>query len=115
MRLNLECLEAAGIQVNVLYATGGGAQSPIWLQMKADILNKRIITLGSAQSGTLGCIMLAGVACGVYENLSEASDIFVKPEKEYIPDLKKHEIYMNYYKKYRRMYRAVGNILKEEA
>lgn len=115
MRLNLECLEAAGIQVNVLYATGGGAQSPIWLQMKADILNKRIITLGSAQSGTLGCIMLAGVACGVYENLSEASDIFVKPEKEYIPDLKKHDIYMIYYKKYRRMYRAVGNILKEEA
>lgn len=114
MRLNMECLEEAGIQIDALYATGGGAQSPIWLQMKADILNKKIVTLGNAQSGTLGCIMMSGVACGVYKSLKEAAKIFVKAEKEYIPDSVKHEIYMKYYKKYKKMYRAVRSVLQDE-
>lgn len=114
MRLNMECLEAAGIRIDALYATGGGAQSPVWLQMKADILNTRIVTLGNAQSGTLGCIMMSGVACGVYESLSEAAKIFVKPEKEYIPNPEKHELYMKYYKKYKKMYRAVREVLRDE-
>ena len=53
-----------------------------------------------------------------YKDLKEkgftAAKIFVKPEKEYIPDPKKHELYMRYYKKYKKMYRAVGEVLKDE-
>jgi len=111
MLFNLELLEKAGIQVTELRATGGGAKAEVWLQMKADILNKRIITLGEAQSGTLGCIMLAGTACGLYSGLEEAAEIFVKPGKEYVPDQKRYQEYQKYYQKYKKMYAAVSTVV----
>ena len=114
MRLNLECLKEAGIEVTELRATGGGAQAEVWLQMKADILNKKIVTLGNAQSGTLGCIMMAGTSCGIYRNLEEAAKVFVKTGKEYLPDPKKHKMYEAFYIKYKRLYEAVGRVWKED-
>ncbi|MBC7959526.1 MAG: carbohydrate kinase, partial [Vallitaleaceae bacterium] len=111
MLLNIEHLEQAGIYINELRATGGGATSPIWLQMKADILNKKIVSLGAAQSGTLGCIMLAGVACGIYKNLEEAADVFVKLGDTYTPNQKMHEKYMKYYTQYKRLYAAIKSVI----
>lgn len=111
MLFNLELLEKAGIWVTELRATGGGARAKAWLQMKADILNKRIITLGEAQSGTLGCIMLAGTACGLYQSLEEAAEIFVKPGKEYLPNQERHQEYQKYYQKYKKMYEAVSTVM----
>lgn len=111
MLFNLELLEKAGIQVTELRATGGGARAEAWLQMKADILNKRIITLGEAQSGTLGCIMLAGTACGLYQSLEEAAGIFVRPGKEYVPNWERNQEYQKYYQKYKKMYEAVSTIM----
>lgn len=110
MRFNLECLAEAGIEVEELRATGGGAQAEVWLQMKADILNKKIVTLGNAQSGTLGCIMMAGAACGIYESLEKAAQIFVKPGKTYLPDMERHQKYEAYYQKYKRVYAAVSQV-----
>lgn len=114
MRLNLECLKEAGIEVSELRATGGGAQAEIWLQMKADILNKKIVTLGNAQSGTLGCIMMAGTACGIFKDLQEAAKVFVKTGKEYLPDPERHKRYEGLYRRYKRLYKAVGSVWKEE-
>ncbi len=110
MLLNLERLQEAGVYINELRATGGGATSEVWLQMKADILNCKIITLGNAQSGTLGCIMLAGVACGLYENIQQAQKKLVKLGKEYYPRSEQHEIYMHYYNVYKKIYAATKSI-----
>ena len=114
MMLNLECLKAAGIQVTELRATGGGAKAEIWLQMKADILNKKIVTLGKAQSGTLGCIMMSGTASGAYGSLEEAAEVFVKTGKEYYPDPVRHERYLEYYDKYKKLYQACQEVWKEK-
>ena len=82
--------------------------------MKADILNKKIVTLGNAQSGTLGCIMMAGTACGIYQNLKEAAAVFVKTGKEYLPDPERHKKYEAYYRKYKKLYDAVSHVMKED-
>ena len=111
MKVNVERLEDAGIYIDKLRATGGGAVSSIWLQMKADILNRPIISLGAAQSGTLGCIMLAGLACNVYDSIEEAENIFVKEENIYYPQKNKHHLYMNYYTKYKKMYKSVKTVI----
>jgi len=113
MLLNIERLEEAGIIIDTLYATGGGAASKEWLQMKANILNRSIVTLESDQSGTLGCAMLVGIACGLFENMDEATKKFVKTGKQYKPEPKMHEKYMKLYKKYKKMYNAVKDILEE--
>ena len=58
MKLNLDYLQKAGIAVEKLFATGGGANSKEWLHIKADIYDKEIISLGAAESGTVACICL---------------------------------------------------------
>ncbi|MRY42843.1 carbohydrate kinase, partial [Parabacteroides distasonis] len=110
MRLNLEILSKAGININSIRATGGGASSKIWLQMKADILNKPVMSLGAAQSGTLGCVMLAGVACGFYASLEEAEKIFVKENEVYLPNEEMSKKYDQYYKEYKNIYQLISQL-----
>lgn len=111
MLINIEELEKAGIYIKELRATGGGASSKLWLQMKADILNIKIVSLGAAQSGTLGCIILAGVACGIYKNIEEAINIFVEIGEIFEPNPEKHKAYMKFYNNYKKLYEALKKII----
>jgi len=114
MRLNIELFEKAGVIIDTIKATGGGAASSQWLQIKADILKKPIVSLGAAQSGTLGCIMLAGVACGEYKNLDEAAKILVKEKEVFYPRELQSKQYDKLFKKYRKLYSAVQQVIMEE-
>ncbi|MFA9376364.1 MAG: L-fuculokinase [Lachnotalea sp.] len=107
MHLNMEELNKAGIEFKILRATGGGANSKVWMQMKADILNIPISSLGSSEAGTVGCVMLTAIAVGVYKNIKEASDSLVKELDFYYPRKEQHEAYMKYYKRYKELYKAV--------
>lgn len=104
MKVNLKHLKEAGIEIDEIYATGGGANSKKWLQMKANILGKKVTSLGAAQSGTLGCIMLAAVASGAYANLEEAIQVFVHFKESYLPIEESVQKYNIEYEKYSQMY-----------
>jgi xylulokinase len=65
MRANLESLARAGVQVRTVRAVGGGARSPAWLQLKADILGCPVSTVKVSEAGCQAMAMLAGVATGV--------------------------------------------------
>lgn len=110
MLLNLKRLEKSGIRPQKLYATGGGANSPVWLQIKANILGLPITSLSAPEVGTAGTIMLTGIAVGAFADLSEAKAAMVKEGKTYYPDSKKHEIYMKKYARYEKIYEAVRPI-----
>lgn len=111
MLLNMEHLRAAGIEIREIRATGGGANSGLWLQMKADILNIPVVSLGVAQAGTMGCVMLAGIACGMYQNLEEAVGIFVKDGITYYPRKEKNKEYLKIYSKYKKLYSAIKEVV----
>lgn len=113
IRLNLNRLNAYGISPEQFYATGGGANSPVWLQMKADILGYPVTSLSAPEVGSLGTIMLTGVAVGAFENLSAAKKTMIKEGKTYYPDPVKHEQYLEKYKRYEKIYRAVRPLLGE--
>ena len=83
---NIEHLESFGIRPEKLYATGGGASSDVWLQIKADILNRPVTALLAKEAGACGTCMMAGVAIGIYKDLYEAKTVFVKEKKTFIPD-----------------------------
>lgn len=104
LKLNLEKLDDSGIKINTLYATGGGATSEKWLQMKADITGRKIITVESSESGTLGSIMLACVACGLFKNLDDAAKVFVKYKKIYTPRKEQQKLYQEQFNKYKQLY-----------
>lgn len=107
MRLNMEKLGDAVKPVKKLNATGGGARSAVWMQMKADILNLPITALKTVDAGTVGCAMTAGVAVGVFKNLDEAAACMVEEEHTYEPSKAAHDDYTQMYEKYKQLYKAV--------
>lgn len=87
--------------------SGGGSSSPLWRQMQADILNMPIYTTSTSDAGgAFGAAMLAGVGCGIWRNLSEASSL-VKIETETLPDCKNQPAYEDAYAIYARLYPAL--------
>ena len=78
MMLNMDYLRASGIRFTMLHATGGGAHSEVWMQMKADMLNVPITALATVDAGTVGSAMLTGIAVGCFKDLSEAASHMVE-------------------------------------
>ena len=113
MMINVERLEQFGICPTKLYATGGGARSDVWLQIKADILNRPITALSAKEVGACGTCMLAGVAVGAYRDLNEAKQAFVKERSTYTPNPAQAAAYRPYYNAYRKLYDAVRPIVEE--
>ena len=109
--LNLKRLEKSGSKPSRLYATGGGAMSQVWLQMKADILGLPITSLFAPEVGTVGTIMLTGTAVGAFADLDAARAVMVKEGKTYFPDPARHEKYRSRYERYEKIYKAVRPLL----
>lgn len=105
--INMERLQASGIHFDVMYATGGGAKSEVFMQMKADMLNIPVVALATVDSGTAGSAMLTGVAIGCYKDLEEAAMHMVRKKKVYQPNREMHEKYIKVYQRYRQVYEAV--------
>ncbi|MBR2870932.1 MAG: hypothetical protein IKB98_06135 [Clostridia bacterium] len=78
-------LEYINIPVENIISIGGGAKSPLWCQIKADITNKKITTLQNKEIGCLGTAILAGVGKGTYCSIDSAVKELVKPLSQITP------------------------------
>ena len=107
MYLNMQAIKKAGITFQKLHATGGGAHSAVWMQMKADILNLPITALKTVDAGTVGSAMLTGIVIGVFKNLQDAAVHMVEETITYLPRPEMHEKYMRQFERYRRLYDVV--------
>ena len=105
MRVNQDAVKPFGIEIKELTATGGGANSEKWLQIKSDIQNVPIKSLRSGEGGLCGCAMLQAVALNVCKDLFEARDIFVQYKNSFVPE--NHGAYEEQYEKYKKLYFAV--------
>ena len=111
MVLNARALKDSGVHFRKLHATGGGARSAEWMQMKADMLNLPIVALKTADAGTVGSAMLTGVAIGAFHDLKDAADHMVEEIHTYQPRPEMHEKYMAIYQRYEKVYRAVRPLM----
>lgn len=109
--LNYSRLEKSGIHFTRLNATGGGAHSQVWMQMKADMLNLPITALKTVDAGTVGSAMLTGIATGLFKDLQDAASKMVEETVTYIPDPAIHEKYMAIYSRYEKLYDAVRPLI----
>lgn len=67
-------LDYLGLETSEIRAMGGGANSPLWCQMKADMTGKRLVTLKNKETACLGSAILAGVGAGVFESVEKACE-----------------------------------------
>ncbi|RPJ27626.1 MAG: hypothetical protein EHM33_07335 [Chloroflexi bacterium] len=110
LRLNLDLLKAGGVQIDVLRAIGGGAKSPLWLQLKADITGIPVVTPKITEAAGFGAALLAGVGAGIFPSAAEAADRFLQLTDEYQPDPARHAAYNHQFELYRQVYPAVAQI-----
>ena len=77
-------LDYLGLDVKEIRAMGGGAMSPLWCQIKADMTKERLVTLKNKETACLGGAILAGVAVGVFPSVEAAADL-IDVDKTYEP------------------------------
>jgi xylulokinase len=104
---SLRDLTTIGIDTTEFIATGGGARSDAWLQMKADILGVPFRRLTVPEVTAAGAAMLAGLASGTFSSPAEAARIFVRPGRIFEPNEAQHRRYQEKLAAYRRMVSAV--------
>lgn len=83
LRQNLECVGIDSIKE--LRITGGGASSPLWAGIKADVVKKELYTLAESETACLGSALAAAVGIGDFTDLATAADKVVKVAKKYSP------------------------------
>lgn len=110
MLLNFNTMKAQTGEINEIRATGGGATSDVWLQIKADILNTEITALSCNEIGAAGSAALAGVSIGAFANLQETVNKMVKVRKIFTPNPENYKTYSEYYKKYANLYNAIKGL-----
>ncbi len=113
LRRNLEVITEAGIRVDEVRATGGGARSRLWRQIKADVCNLPVISLRHEDTALLGDAMLAAVATGHFTSLFEAADAMVVPVERLDPTPAHRETYDRAYSRYKQLYDALAPLFKE--
>ena len=101
MLRSLEITRQSGMQVNQIRLVGGGAQSPLWNQIKANIYQLPVAVLKTFEGGTLGAAILAGVAGGVFADEANAADQVVKVDHVLQPDPSQADLYTRLYAVYK--------------
>lgn len=109
-RLNVECFESQGVTFREIRVTGGCARSPLWLQIRADIFGKPVVTLQYEDASVLGAAILAAWGCGSYHSPEEAVGNMVRVKGIWIPDGERHGLYEERFQVYRDLYAALKDI-----
>ena len=93
-RYALETLKlSADVDSDIIFCGGGGFRSPIWSQIRADVLNVPLRILSTAEPGISGAVTLAAIGSGVYSDFSEASHAIAKFNSPLQPNPKQAELY----------------------
>ncbi|HIZ08841.1 MAG TPA: xylulokinase [Candidatus Eubacterium avistercoris] len=110
LRDSFEVAKSLGIQIERTKICGGGAKSPLWRQMVADIFNLKVDIIESEEGPGYGAAILAAVGCGEYASVQEAADKLVKVVKTIEPDPETAALYEEKYQKFRQIYPAVKGL-----
>lgn len=104
LRDSFEVAKSLGIPIERTKICGGGAKSPLWKQIVANILNVKVDILENEEGPSMGGAMLAAVACGEYENVEEAAKAIVRVVDTIEPDPALAAKYEERYQKFKEIY-----------
>jgi xylulokinase len=107
LRLNVERLERAGVAIDEIRCTGGGARSAAWVQLKADILGRPMVLVDVTENGAHGAAWLAGHAVGLYPTVEIAAERFARPVRTVEPHPAMATHYEAAFARYRELYPAL--------
>lgn len=113
IRDSFEVAKSLGIQIERTKICGGGAKSPLWKKIVANVLNIKVDVIASEEGPGLGGAMLAAVACGEYKNVEEAAANIVRVVDTIEPTPEIAARYEEKYRKFVKIYPTVKNLFQE--
>ncbi len=102
-----------GIKIERTKICGGGAKSPLWKKIIANVLNIKVDVLESEEGPSMGGAMLAAVACGEYASVEEIAGKLVKVVDTVEPDAELAAKYEARYQQFKKIYPAVKALFPE--
>jgi xylulokinase len=93
---------------------GGGARSPLWRQIQADVYGHEVEIVEAEQGAAYGAAILAGVGAKFWPSVGAACDAAVRVAKRVQPDRSSVAKMNESYKIYRRIYPAMKSIFSSE-
>lgn len=99
-----------GIPVRDVRLGGGGARSPLWRQIQADVYGRAVEVLVAEEGAAYGAALLAGVGAGAWPDVDTACETSIKVAARIEPQSAATAEYRQGYETYRRIYPALAGI-----
>lgn len=115
IRDSFEVAKSLGIKIDRTKICGGGAKSPLWRKIVANVLNVKVDILEKEEGPSLGAAMLAAVGTKRFEDVSEAVDKIVKVVDTIEPDKAIAQRYEYKYNQFKKIYPALKPVFDEIA
>lgn len=113
IRDSFEVAKSLGIDIKSSKICGGGAKSPLWKKIFANVLGIKLDIIESEEGPGYGAAMLAAVACGEYSNVEEAAAKLVKVVETVEPDKDLTARYEDRYRKFAQIYPTVKELFPQ--
>jgi xylulokinase len=107
LRDSLEVARSLGVAPERTTICGGGAKSPLWRKIVANVMNLKVDTVEVEEGPAYGGAMLAAVACGTFATVEEAAAKIVRRGDTTEPEAKLVEKYEKGYQKFKTLYPAL--------
>jgi xylulokinase len=111
LRDGFELIKSAGLaSIDQVRVSGGGARSPLWRQILADVFNAELVTVNTTEGAAYGAALLAGVGVGAWSDVDAACRATVRATGSTQPQPQQVGQYEKIYTLYRQLYPALKDI-----
>ena len=104
-------IQGQGLPIEQVRVTGGGAKSPLWRQIIADVLGVELVTTNATEGPAFGAALLAGVASGLYPSVQQACEATVRVIERTGPRPEVERVYAQAYETYKALYPALKPLI----
>ena len=113
LRDSVEVARSLGIELTRTKICGGGAKSPLWKKIIANVLNLKVDVLENEEGPSMGGAILAAVACGAYGSVEEAAGKIVKVVETVEPEDALVAKYRERYRQFKEIYPACRQLFRK--
>ena len=107
LRDSLELMRELELPIAAVRAAGGGARSPLWSALLADVFEAQVVTSDQDAGSALGAALIAGVGCGLFSDFEASTGALRGAERHLEPDPDRAAVLRRVYERYRALYPAL--------
>jgi xylulokinase len=115
LRDSFEIVKSLGVEISRIRINGGGAKSPLWCKIIADVLNVKVDKINSEEGPAFGAAILAAVGCGEYPSVEEAAGKLIKVIETTEQDPEEVALYNKKYDVFKELYPTLKDMYEKMA